>query len=423
MTSLAPFSHEWVGGDIWGLDALIRQCDSVASRITDVSEVLSRQVSSMAGAGGWTGKASDAFTAAWDKDSKAGLQLAEAWTKIGSIAGQLAGELASLENALEEAADQLERQGIPVNAATGLPEPDTTMSGNASPSPQTLATRTKLASQYVSYRAKILNQAEQARTHATYALYSVTEELLPNQFDWGQLTNDLDGLRSLWALPTDIRRDYEKALGAKGEVDAKTWDELLAKHRVSGYNARLQKSTIEDLAKARTAAEEAEARLADAPPESILTKLFSGDAEGLGALGVAGKAIKFVPVAGAATGAVIQVIQDRENHESWTHSLVDGVVSNGASLVAGTGAAAVVTVGVAAVVGGGSVVAVGAGAVAGVAVAVGVGDGVHNLIQENWGQDIHQHGVLGGLGHGIADSWDKTRHDMAHYGDDIKNFF
>lgn len=424
MTTLAPFSRRWVGGDIRGLEALIRQCDSVATRITDASHVLSRQVSSIAGAGGWTGRASDAFTSAWDKDWKAGLQLAEAWTRIGSIAGQLAGVLSSLENVLEEKAGRLEDQGIQVDPASGIPLPDTVTSGGACPSPQTLDARTRAASQYMTDRASILAQAEQARTHATNALYTATQELLPNQFDWGQLSNDLDGIRSLWAVPTDVRRDYEKAMDAKGKIDAKAWDELLAKHKVSGYNARLEDTTIDDLAEARASAEAAASRLADAPPESILTRLFSGDPEALSALGAAGKTIRFVPYAGAAAGTAIQIVQDREDHESWTHSIVDGVASNSASLLAGIGTGAVVTGIVGGLVGGGgSIVAVGAGTVAGTFAAIGVGDAVHNLVQEHWSADIRQHGVLDGLGHGTVDSLDKTRHDLAHYGDDIIHIF
>lgn len=418
MTSLAAFSHDWIGGDFWGLEALIGQCDRVASRLTDASRALSHRVSSMTGDGGWTGQAADAFTGAWDKDSKAGTQLADAWTKIGSIAGRLAEELASLESSLEQAADQLEKQGIPVNPATGIPKPDTTMSGNASPSPHSLAARTKLASQYMTYRAKILNQAEQARTHATYALYTVTENLLP-QFDWGQLTNDLDGIRSLWALPTQVRTDFEQALGNKSEIDARTWAELLAKHKVSGYNARLEQSTIEDLAKVRAELAEAEANLAGSPPESTISMTAAGDADGLGGL----TALKGIPVLGAGAGTVIQIVQDRENHESWAHSIVDGVASNGASLAAGAVVGSGITAGVAMLMGGGSYVGVAAGTLGGAVAAVGIGDGVHHLVQENWGQDWHQRGVLDGTGHGIADSFDKTRHDMAHYGDDILHFF
>jgi uncharacterized protein YukE len=422
MGSLAAFSYDWVGGDISGLFGLLSQCDRPATQITDASQALSHQVSSMVGGGGWTGKAADAFSTAWDKDSTAGTQLAEVWTKIGSIAQQLAEELASLESALEGAAYQLEKQGIAVNTATGIPEPDTVSGGGACPDPQTLAARGKLADQYMTYRANVLNQATQARTHATNALYTVTEELLPPQFDSGQLTNDLDGIRGIWAAPTDTRVELEEALekaaNKQGKVDAAAWPELLEKHKVDGYNARLESSTINDLAESRAAVAAAEAKAADAPPESWLTKLFAGDSEGLGVLGTAGKAIDAIPYVGATVGGVIQVVQDRENHESWRHSLVDGAVSNGAALGVGIGVAA----GVAAV-GGTSIAAVAGGAILGGVAAVGVGDAVHNLIQENWGQDIDQHGVLGGLGHGTVDSLDKTRHDLAHYGDDILHLF
>lgn len=118
-------------------------------------------------------------------------------------------------------------------------------------------------------------------------------------------------------------------------------------------------------------------------------------------------------------GAVIQIYQDREAHEPWRHAIVDGAVSDGADL----GAGLAVTAGVAGVIGSGLVVAVGAGVVLGGAAAVGVGDFMHNMVQENWSADWHQHGVLGGTVHGVADSFDKTRHDTAHYGDDILNFF
>lgn len=42
-----------------------------------------------------------------------------------------------------------------------------------------------------------------------------------------------------------------------------------------------------------------------------------------------------------------------------------------------------------------------------------------NAFQEHWGTDISQHGVLGGIGHGTADTFDNTRHSLAHMGDGI----
>jgi hypothetical protein len=73
-------------------------------------------------------------------------------------------------------------------------------------------------------------------------------------------------------------------------------------------------------------------------------------------------------------------------------------------------------------IGTGSAVAVGAGVVASTAAAVGVGDFVHHLIQENWAVDWHQHGLLDGTVHGVADSFDQTRHDVAHWLDDLNPF-
>lgn len=418
MAALAPFSYDWIGGDFWSLEALVGQCDRVAAQLTDVSRALSHRVASLAGDGGWTGQASDAFTSAWDTDSKSGVQLADAWKQIGSIGGRLAEELAALESALEREADQLEKQGIPVDSATGIPRPDTTMSGNASPNPATLAARTKVAAEYLAYRTHILAQAEQARTRAADALCSVTEALLP-QFDYGQLTNDLDGIRSLWALPTTVRMDFEKAFGERSRITSKAFLEMIEKKKISGANARLSKSTIEDLDDTRAELAEAEKILKGAPPESALTQAAAGDADGLGA--IAG--LKAIPLLGAAAGTVIQIVQDREDHESWAHSIADGVGSNAASLAAGAGAAIVLTELSGLVIEGGSYVAAAGVAVGSAFVAVGIGDWVHQGIQEDWGQDWQQRGVLHGTWHGVADSFDKARHDMAHYGDDIKNFF
>jgi len=56
---------------------------------------------------------------------------------------------------------------------------------------------------------------------------------------------------------------------------------------------------------------------------------------------------------------------------------------------------------------------------AGGVVAYGVGDFAHNLIDENWGADISQHGVIGGVFDGIGDSAVKTGQDFANIGKSI----
>jgi hypothetical protein len=47
-------------------------------------------------------------------------------------------------------------------------------------------------------------------------------------------------------------------------------------------------------------------------------------------------------------------------------------------------------------------------------VAFGVGDFGDNLIAENWGADIHKHGVLAGVADGVGDSAANTAKDGWH---------
>ena len=46
--------------------------------------------------------------------------------------------------------------------------------------------------------------------------------------------------------------------------------------------------------------------------------------------------------------------------------------------------------------------------------AIGVGDFGHNLIDENWGGDIQQHGVAMGVVDGVGNSAVKTGKDLGH---------
>jgi len=305
-----------------------------------------------------------------------------------------------------------------VETSTGLPMPGTIAGGGASPSPQATAAQEQLASQYTTYRAGILQEATGARNRALNGLYAVTTRLLPASFDYGQLTNDADGVRALWAIPTGYRMEVTKQLQAADGTVREMLQELIAGRRVSGNNFRLPKDLVEDGRKARAVLPQLEGRAKIAPPESLLNRLAGGDPEALDGLGAAAGALKAVPYIGASVGGVLQVIQDREAHESWRHSLVDGAASN----VAALGASALVTgVAAGAITSGGFVLA-GVAAVGAGALAVGVGDVVHNVVQENWGLDWDKYGFLDGTGHGVVDSLDKTRHDLAHYGDDILGF-
>ena len=110
---------------------------------------------------------------------------------------------------------------------------------------------------------------------------------------------------------------------------------------------------------------------------------------------------------------------------------IGGAVGIAATSGAAAGLGALGVSGLALTVGAG-----GAGVLAGGVVAYGVGDFAHNLIDENWGADISQHGVIGGDIHGlsaysgtlyggvfdgIGDSAVKTGQDFANIGKSIWN--
>ena len=416
--SLAVCAYDWVGGNFSGLQALEGQCSAVAATLTNADHALSRQVSQIVGAGGWSGSAADAFTSAWDKDSTAGAQLAGAWRQIGTIAANLAADLASLENALEEAAFQLEQQGVAVDPADGTALPGTTAGGLACPSPQVAASNAGLASQYMAYRAQVLAQASAVRAQAALSLNAITESLLPAQAGWGDGVNGLDAVRSLWAVPTTYRRavveDLAQAEKNVNLTQRTLWEQYIARKAVQGKAARVDSEDVDSAREALAERSALRGKLADAPAEDASTRLADGDAAGLGLAGAAAGAVRAIPYVGASAGAGITIWQDREQGESWGQSVSDGLVSNGAALAAG--------IGVATFIGVGSVGAVAAGVLVGGAFAVGVGDFVHNVFQENWGADWQADGVLGGTVHGLADAASATGHDIAHLASDLNPF-
>jgi uncharacterized protein YukE len=425
---LPGFSYDWVGGDIPGLSVLAGQCYQIVPQVTDVDTALSRQVSQLTSDGDWKGAAASAFSSAWDEDSLAGRQLAGAWEDIGAVVDDLAVELAALESALEEAAREVEAQGVGIDPAGQVaPMISGPMTGAAA---QAAANRWKLAGEYDDFRQATLDRATAARAAAASKLQSIAAAMLPPRKgrDWGQAVDVADGLRGLWAIPTLYRQGLEEELPEleQNVVQAgrSAMLELIQTRKLLGNAARLSDEAKANLKVAFEEEDAVETRLASIENlETTSSKLAAGDADGIAGLGDSADGlaalgqglVRAVPFAGTAVAAGLTIYQDREEGEGWDRSIADGVVSSAAAL----GAAAVAAALVAALAGTSEVWAIGAGVVASSVAAVGVGYFVHNLFQENWAADVHKYGVLDGTTHGVADSFDKTRHDMAHLLDDL----
>ena len=114
LAPLAPFAHDWVGGDIHGLAAFAGTLYGYLPGIEDVVTALDKKVSQIVGDAGWQGAAASAFTANWQKISAEANALGLVIIQAGSVVDQLAVELSKIENALEHAADLAAAHGVQI---------------------------------------------------------------------------------------------------------------------------------------------------------------------------------------------------------------------------------------------------------------------------------------------------------------------
>lgn len=122
-SKLAPFDHEWIGGDIRGLSAFAGVLYGYTPDIDSVAGTLNDQVSGMVSAAQWQGAAASAFTSSWDKDSVAAQRIASMAAGIGEIVDELAVSLSKIENALEQSADYASSHGVQIGPDGQPPSP------------------------------------------------------------------------------------------------------------------------------------------------------------------------------------------------------------------------------------------------------------------------------------------------------------
>ena len=99
-SALAPFAHDWIGGDIHVLSAYAGTLYGYVPRLSDVATALDTKVSHIVGDAGWKGSAASAFTKAWQHDATGATALAVMVSAAGDIVNTLAVNLASIESAL-----------------------------------------------------------------------------------------------------------------------------------------------------------------------------------------------------------------------------------------------------------------------------------------------------------------------------------
>jgi hypothetical protein len=196
-------------------------------------------------------------------------------------------------------------------------------------------------------------------------------------------------------IPDDIKADHKATLRALNEANAEL-------DSVERMNSPLSK--LFDI------------RLSDVSP------VLKGAAEGSRGARFLGDIPGVDIVAGAISTGVLSY-DDMQKGDDWTAMPKEGSAQV-ASIVAGAAAgvaAGAVIVGGAALIGVSApvIVVAGAAVVVGAVVAFGVGSAVSNAWHEHWDEDIHQYGVVGGIGHGLANVGTNTLNDFGHAKDAI----
>jgi uncharacterized protein YukE len=474
---LAPFSHDWVGGNINGLAALAGTLYGYVPKMDAVADALDGQVGQLVNAAGWQGAAASSFTASWSKDSQTARALGLATDQVGQIVDWLAVSLSTLEAELEAAANAAAVHGVTIGP-NGEP-PAVCFGPPANASEQEMQ---EWANWYQQFYADIMQQADKARSTAAGALAATGRQIVapttsgtktsPETGSDGMNPGDDltvgDLLGDLMAAPaaasrvageklTDARssltsaRDAILKLQAKLGNDTVIPDNMLSDLKSSLSSAVSDSRALQAADKINTKVFQAlDVRVGDVTKfvktqlaelqksgETSVKPADAGAADGaddgadsvLAKLSDFGKDIPVLDVLATATGTYLGVQGATADGQSLAVAIPEQAGANVASLAAGafvgsavSGALAGTEVVSGLAVGGlavGGAVAAAGGVLVGGIVAVGVGDFATHLFQENWGGDIHKYGVVGGVLDGIGDAGVETGKDFANMGKDI----
>ena len=475
---LAPFSYNWVGGNIRGLAALAGTLYGYAPKMDAVADALDGQVGQLVNGAGWQGDAASSFKASWSKDSQTSRALGLAADQVGQIVDWLAVSLSMLESELEMAASAAKQHGVTIGA-------------NGAPSvfigPTTSSTEKEAqewGNWYQTYYTDIMQQAQQARSTAAGALAQTGEQIItpttsgtksvpagadgPQGMNPGDDVTVGDLLGDLVATPAAWSRVAGEKLDDARTSLSSARDAILKLRKDLGENTVIPDNLLSDL-KSNMSSAISDSRAVQAADKinnavfsvldtrvSDVTKVVNeglsklrgnGDAKtttvpdpdaGDGADGADGilskltdfgKDIPVLDILATAGGTYLGVKGAEADGQSLDVAIPEQLAANVGSLTAGAfvggavgGALAGTEVVSGLAVGGlavGGAVAAAGGVLAGGIIAVGVGDFATHLFQENWSADIHKDGVVGGVLDGIGHSGAETGQDIANVGKDV----
>ncbi|MBO1335383.1 WXG100 family type VII secretion target [Streptomyces sp. VRA16 Mangrove soil] len=417
----------WVGGDIAGLRTMADTYKGAKKPLEDAVRPISEAVEGLVGDAGWTGEAAESFRAQWSEDALTAGAFANLVHDAGDILDTLVSELSACETALQNAEFTATRKGVPMGPR-GVPNAMMTADPPSADDQKAIAARTE----YDTVRRQILHTAQHARLVAADRLRGLYAQAT-GSVSPGDKTTLADYLRGLYAYDAEDAR----AGGAKARAKL---DDAKAQERAAKKDLRAERKAYQKAGRKLPADLPEKGAYRDAvnrlkgleddiaradhgstklPYDRALNVKLADAADALRAGEAAEKLpdfLKEIPVLDVAAAGACGILEASDDHDkgwSWQHSVAVDGGANVAGLVAGTA----VTAGVVAALPFEVPTAVVAGV--GGAVVIGATGIIDHSFHEHWSEDIHDHGVVGGVLHGSGHVLSETGQDFARLGKDV----
>ncbi|MET7569554.1 hypothetical protein ABZT04_13785 [Streptomyces sp. NPDC005492] len=404
----------WVGGDIGGLRTMATTYKNAKDKLDDVVRPVTGAVEKLVGDAGWKGDAAEEFRAKWSEDALTAGAFASMVSDVGDILSTLADALSTCETALQNAEHVATTKGVPMGDK-GVPLPMVTANPPSAADQKTISAMTE----YDTVLKQVMHTAQHARLVAADKLNGLYAQVT-DKVSTGDKITIADALRGLYAYDAEDARAGGKK--ARAQLDDAKAEAQAAKKEMRAERKAYQKAgrglpkdlpakgaygdavmKVDSLEEAIARADVGSSKL---PYDRVLNVKLADAADalrlgkGLEALPEFLKEIPVIDVAAAAACGLVEAKDDHDKGWSWQKSVtVDvGVAVGGVA----AGALAVVALPVEGAV---AVAAVGVGATI---AATSIFD---HAVHEHWSEDIHDHGVVGGVLHGAGDVATETVDD------------
>ncbi|MEU0074753.1 hypothetical protein ABZ027_35240 [Streptomyces sp. NPDC006332] len=420
-------ADSWVGGDIGGLRTMAETYRNAKEKLDGVVRPLGRAVDALVDDATWKGEAAESFRATWSEDALAAGAFASLVHSAGDILSDLVDALSTCETALQNAEHTATRAGVGM-ADKGVPLTIVTANPPSADDQKTISA----LHEYDTVRRQILHTAQHARLVAAEKLRGLYAQVTA-PVSTGDKVTVADYLRGLYAYDAEDARAGGN--DARAKLDDAKAQEQAAKKELRAERKAYQKAgrrLPKDLpakgayADAATKVDSLEEALARAdhgstalPYDRALNVKLADAADALRA----GKSLEKLPdflkevpvldVAAAGACGLLEASDDHDKGWSWQKSVTVDGGANVAGLVAGTAitaglvAAAPFDVPVAVVAGVGGAVVIGATGI------------IDHSFHEHWSEDIHDHGVVGGVLTGSGHVLSETGDDFVRLKDDV----